>query len=112
MISRHWKGIVKRERADDYVAHLKSDTFPKLASLQGFVRASILRREVASGIEFQVVTVWDSLQAIQAFTGAYIEAAVVPPAAQAMMFEFDRRVAHYEIAHTLEARVTPGPNSG
>ena len=32
MISRRWKGIAKREQADRYIAHLKSDTFPKLAS--------------------------------------------------------------------------------
>jgi len=104
MVSRHWKGIAKREDADRYVAHLKSDTFPKLASLAGFVRASILRREVGSGTEFQVVTIWDSLQAIRAFSGADIEAAVVPPVAEAMMIEFDRRAAHYEIACTFERK--------
>ncbi|HKE41093.1 MAG TPA: antibiotic biosynthesis monooxygenase [Casimicrobiaceae bacterium] len=102
MISRHWRGIAKREDADSYVAHLKSDTFPKLASLAGFVRASILRREVANGTEFQVVTVWDSLQAIRAFSGADVESAVVAPVAQAMMVEFDRRAAHYEVAFTVE----------
>jgi heme-degrading monooxygenase HmoA len=104
MVSRHWKGIAKREDTDRYVAHLKSDTFPKLASLAGFVRASILRREVASGTEFQVVTIWDSLQAIRAFSGADIEAAVVPPVAEVMMIEFDRRAAHYEIAYTFERK--------
>src|SRR5215831_5712801 len=102
MVSRHWKGIAKREDADRYVAHLKSDTFPKLASLSGFVRASILRREVPTGTEFQVVTVWHSLQAIRAFSGADIEAAVVPPVAQAMMVKFERRAVHYDVAYTFE----------
>ena len=104
MISRHWKGIAKHGQADHYVAHLKRDTFPKLASLPGFVRASILRREVVNGIEFQVVTVWDSLRAIEAFAGVDAEAAVVPPVAQAMMVEFDRRAAHYEVAHIFEVK--------
>src|SRR5215470_14541741 len=104
MISRHWRGITKREDADSYVAHLKSDTFPKLASLAGFVRASILRRDVPEGVEFQVISVWESAQAIAAFAGADAEAAVVPPVAQAMMVKFDRRAAHYEIAHSFEAR--------
>ena len=104
MISRHWKGIAKREEADHYVAHLKRDTFPKLASLPGFVRASILRREVATGIEFQVVSVWTSVRAIEAFAGVDAEAAVVPGVAQAMMVEFERRATHYEIAHTFEAK--------
>jgi heme-degrading monooxygenase HmoA len=104
MISRHWKGVAKREEAEHYVAHLKRDTFPKLASLPGFVRASILRREVANGIEFQVVSVWDSLHAIEAFAGVDAEAAVVPAVAQAMMVEFDRRAAHYEVAHNFEPK--------
>lgn len=104
MISRHWKGIAKREEADHYVAHLKRDTFPKLASLPGFIRASILRREIATGVEFQVVTVWDALRAIEAFAGVDTEVAVVPAVAQAMMVEFDRRATHYEVAHTFEAK--------
>lgn len=101
MISRHWKGIVKRDDAERYVAHLRGDTFPKLATLAGFVQANILRREVSGGTEFQVVTVWRSLQDIEAFAGADVEAAVVPPVAAAMMVEFDRRARHYEIAHTF-----------
>jgi heme-degrading monooxygenase HmoA len=104
MISRHWKGIAKREDAERYVAHLKGDTFPKVAALAGFIQASILRREVASGTEFQVVTVWRSLQDIEAFAGVDIEAAVVPAVAQAMMVEFDRRATHYEIAHTFASK--------
>ena len=103
MISRHWKGIVKREQAERYVAHLRSDTFPKLAVLAGFLRASILRRELTIGTEFQVITVWESLEAIRAFAGDDVEAAVVPPEAEAMMVEFDRRADHYQIAYSFEA---------
>ena len=103
MISRHWKGIAKREDAKHYVVHLKRDTFPRLASLPGFVRGSILCREVANGIEFQVITVWDSVRAIEAFAGADAEIAVVPAVAQAMMVDFDRRATHCEVAHTFEA---------
>ena len=104
MISRHWQGIARREDADRYIAHLKGDTFPKLASLAGFIRAMILRREVAEGTQFQVVTVWESLEAIRAFSGGDAEGAVVPRAAQAMMVEFDRRAVHYEIAFVFEGK--------
>jgi heme-degrading monooxygenase HmoA len=85
MISRHWQGIARREDADRYIAHFQSDTFPQLASLAGFIRATILRREVAEGTQFQVVTVWESLEAIRAFSGSDAETAVVPPMAQSMM---------------------------
>jgi heme-degrading monooxygenase HmoA len=103
MISRHWKGIAKPASADRYASHLKDETFPELASLPGFIRATILRREVPEGTEFQIVTLWDSLHSIEAFAGVDVEAAVVPPAVQAMMVDYDRRVVHYEIAHTFNA---------
>jgi heme-degrading monooxygenase HmoA len=104
MISRHWKGFAKREFADRYVGHLKNETFPQLASLPGFIRASILRRELADGTEFQVVTLWDSLRSIEAFTGADIDAAVVPSEVQAMMIDYDRSVAHYEVVHVFAVK--------
>lgn len=98
MISRHWTGIAKPERAEDYIGHLKNDTFPKLAKIDGFVNASVLRREVEAGIEFRVVTTWESWHAITQFAGKDPGLAVVPEIVQSMMESFDSRVIHYEIA--------------
>jgi heme-degrading monooxygenase HmoA len=64
------------------------------------VRASILKRDVEGGIEFQIITVWESLEAIKSFAGEDTEAAVVPLVAQAMMVEFDARALHYEVVLT------------
>jgi heme-degrading monooxygenase HmoA len=100
MISRHWTGICKRDRADAYIHHLKSETLPLLTTIEGFVGASILKRHVEGGTEFEVVTVWESLEAIRSFAGEDIEAAVVPHVAQAMMVEFDARARHYEVVLT------------
>jgi heme-degrading monooxygenase HmoA len=97
LISRHWKGIARRQQAATYVKHLKQDTFPGLRTIRGFVRASILRREVPQGIEFQIVTLWESLDAVRAFAGVDVEAAVVPTVVQNMMVEFDPRATHYEV---------------
>jgi len=107
MISRHWKGIARRELAERYVRHLKDETFPQLASLPGFIRATLLRREVAAGTEFQVVTLWESLSSIEAFAGSNVDAAVVPSAVQAMMVEFDRKVAQYEVVDSFNAVHAP-----
>lgn len=97
MISRHWGALVKRELAPDYIRHLQSETFPRLRGIDGFVDATIQRRDVTDGVEFVVVTCWRSMDAIRAFAGADAEAAVVPPKAQAMMVSFDARVRHYEV---------------
>ena len=69
MISRHWQGIAKPGEADKYIYHLKTDTFPKLSEIAGFVSASILTRGVDQGTEFLIVTEWESIEAIKAFAG-------------------------------------------
>ena len=97
MISRHWKGIAKNEEADNYVKHLERDTFPKIRKISGFFEASILKRKVEQGTEFLIITVWESIEAIQAFTGEGTEEAVVPPMVQDMMIRYDREVIHYEV---------------
>ena len=101
MISRHWKGVAKPGYAEAYVQHLRRDTFPGLARIPGFVRASILRRAVEAGTEFQIVTVWESLTAIKAFAGQDPETAVVPATVRAMLSSYDERVVHYEIAENF-----------
>src|SRR4051812_28443950 len=73
MISRHWKGIVKPRLAERYLEHLKTHTIPELAAIPGFISVSILKREVAGGTEFQVVTRWASLDSIRGFAGEDIE---------------------------------------
>jgi hypothetical protein len=97
MIARHWRGLAKSDRADAYIEHLRTDTFPALARLAGFIEASIQRRELASGTEFLVVTTWASLDSIRAFAGADIELPVVPAVVQDMMIDYDRSARHYQV---------------
>ena len=97
MISRQWRGLAKTLDADAYVNHLRTETFPAIAKIAGFIGASILRRTVSQGVEFLVITQWASLDAIRAFAGENTECAVVPPKVQAMMVDYDRVVRHYEV---------------
>jgi heme-degrading monooxygenase HmoA len=101
VISRHWKGTTKPGLAQSYVRHLLDETFPRLRELPGFVSAQILKRDVSSVTEFQIVTLWESLRAIQAFAGEDHELAVVPEVAQALLLSFDRRVEHYEVVERV-----------
>lgn len=97
MISRHWRGVAKAQRADDCVTHLRKEAFPALEALDGFVSAKILRRDADAGVEFLVITEWTSLDAIRAFAGDDPERAVVPPAVDAMMIGYERVVRHYDV---------------
>lgn len=104
MIERHWKGIAKFEEADNYVKHLLEDTFPKLESINGFVRGKVLKRPVANGIEFLIITMWESLESIEQFAGTEVAVAVVPDVVQKMMIEFDSYVSHYEVMVELKSK--------
>jgi heme-degrading monooxygenase HmoA len=97
VISRQWRGLARANQAQNYVTHLRTEIFPALQKLPGFVSASILSRRLGDGVEFLIVTQWDSLDAIAKFAGADLEAAVVSAHGAEMFIEYDRRVRHYEV---------------
>jgi len=97
MISRQWRGVSKPERAEAYVEHLRTETFPSLRKITGFLGASILRRPTQEGVEFLIVTQWSSIEAIREFAGVEVEVAVVPADVQDMMVTYDETVRHYEV---------------
>lgn len=97
MISRQWRALAQPDQAQNYLKHLRTETFPTVRKLPGFVSASVLSRRLDNGIEFLIVTQWESLDAIARFAGADLETAVVPAKAAAMMIEYDRRVRHFEV---------------
>jgi heme-degrading monooxygenase HmoA len=97
LILRQWRGLARSERAQDYIRHLRTETFPALEEIPGFVDASILSRTLATGVEFQIVTRWDSIDAIVKFAGADPEVSVVPAQVVEMMIEYDPRAQHFEV---------------
>jgi heme-degrading monooxygenase HmoA len=106
MISRHWRGIAKAERTENYIEHLKLDTFPRLSTIDGFIKASILARPANKGTEFLIITNWRSMEAIQKFAGESANVAVVPVAVQEMMIEYEKEVVHYNVVEDYVPHVT------
>jgi heme-degrading monooxygenase HmoA len=102
MIERHWNGIARKERANEYVAHLRNDTFKEIKKIKGFISASILKRDLSEGVEFLVITKWETLEAIKEFAGDKIETAVVPKLVQDIMLKYDKNVRHYEVNFTTD----------
>jgi heme-degrading monooxygenase HmoA len=74
---------------------------PELKRIEGFVGASLLRRDSPDGVEFLVLTRWASMDAIRAFAGDDVEKAVVEPDAVAALVSFDRTVEHFEVVDDL-----------
>ena len=89
--------MAKRGEANNYIRHLETETFPLISAITGFVKASILRRNTGDGVEFLIITIWESMDAIRKFAGDDAEAAVVPAVVRGMMLNWADRVKHYEV---------------
>jgi mannose-6-phosphate isomerase-like protein (cupin superfamily) len=100
VIARRWRAWTDDQaRAEAYVAHFEGAVRPRLEATEGFVDANLERFEDDGGrTEIVVVTRWTSLEAIRAFAGDDLEAAVVEPEAQAVLAGYDPRVRHIELS--------------
>jgi antibiotic biosynthesis monooxygenase (ABM) superfamily enzyme len=99
MIARLWHGWTTPENADAYEDLLKTQIFPGILArdIAGFRSIELLRRAAGDEVEFITLMYFSSLDAIRGFAGEDYEAAVVPPAARAVLSRFDARSVHYEL---------------
>ncbi|HUA24142.1 MAG TPA: YciI-like protein [Steroidobacteraceae bacterium] len=96
-VLRLWKGRATAAKAEDYARHASQTVFPEVQSLPGHRGAYLLRRSVGNEVEFTVLTLWDSMDAVRGFAGPDPGKAVVEPAARAALSDFDETVTHYEV---------------
>ncbi len=96
-ILRLWKGRATAAKAADYVRHASQTVFPEVQSLPGHQGAYLLRRAAGNSVEFTVLTLWTSMDAVRGFAGPDPEKAVVEPAARAALSDFDENVTLYEV---------------
>ena len=83
---------------------LLHEVFVAIASRQipGYKGIHLLRREGEAETEFVTVMWFESLEDVRAFAGEDYEAAVVPPAARALLSHFDARSQHYQVQAELK----------
>jgi heme-degrading monooxygenase HmoA len=97
MIVRSWRGYARLEARDVYPRHLLEEVRPALERLEGFRGLYLLQRSTGGEVEYRVLTLWASMEAIGAFAGATPERAVVEPEARAALTRCDEHVEHYEV---------------
>jgi uncharacterized protein YciI/heme-degrading monooxygenase HmoA len=96
---RMWKGRASDEKAGEYVDFVTKKIFPSLRAIEGHRGAYLLRRAVDGAIEFVVLTLWESMEAVRRFAGSKPEKAVVEPEARAVLSGFDETATHFEVIH-------------
>jgi heme-degrading monooxygenase HmoA/uncharacterized protein YciI len=99
LILRMWRAHAMPLKSDEYVEHATRKVFPALRAIEGHRGAYLLRRAVDGAVEFVVLTLWDSMEAVRKFAGLNPEKAVVKPEARAALTDFDESVTHFEVVH-------------
>ncbi len=97
MIARHWRGWTEVQKADAYEAYLKQHVLPKMKAIEGYLGGYVLRRTAGSGVEFVVVNLFDSLDAVKRFAGPDYAVAVFEPEAKALLSKAEPHADHYEV---------------
>jgi heme-degrading monooxygenase HmoA len=97
VILRTWRGYASPANPTGYPDHFRRRVAPELAAVPGFRGATLVKEERAGEIEFLVLTLWDSMEAIRAFAGHDPAKAIVEPGAIAALRRYDTTVRHYEV---------------
>lgn len=100
VIARTWSACTTPAFELAYIEHFTNNVLPELAGIDGYVEATLMRREENGEIRILVTTKWRSREAIRGFAGVDIERAVVEPQAAASLTSYDERVQHWEIVDT------------
>jgi heme-degrading monooxygenase HmoA len=107
MIARTWRGSVRTPDADRYADYIRETGFAEYGRTAGNRGAWLLRRDDADGTtEFVTLSIWDDVDAIRAFAGDDIEAAVLYPEDERYLVDGGDDIRHYEVADQVS-----GPGS-
>lgn len=103
MIVRSWRGATRAADADAYLAYLHRTGLREYAATPGNRGVLALRRRVmhADGprVEFLLLSLWESIEAVRRFAGENTERAVFYPEDEQFLVDRDLHVTHYELAH-------------
>jgi heme-degrading monooxygenase HmoA len=97
MIARHWRGWTTAGNAEAYEALLKETVLPGLRAIDGYRGGYVLRRDVDDEVEFVVVNLFDSLEAVKRFAGPNYAVAVFEPEARRLLSRVEPEAAHYDV---------------
>ncbi len=67
--------------------------------MDGYRGAYVLRRDGGNEVEFFILMLFESLDAVRGFAGEDHAEAVVPPEARPLLHRFDERSRHYDIVN-------------
>jgi heme-degrading monooxygenase HmoA len=106
-IARIWRGTVATERADEYVEYLRETGIADILATPGNITVYLLRREDGQRTHFQTVSLWESEDAIAAFSGTRDRTARLEPRDREFLL-----ASEPEAEHNVVAIGVPDPRAG
>jgi len=97
MIARHWRGWTAVQNADAYERLLNQKVLPGLKQVEGYRGGYILRHDGPQEVEFVVLNLFDSLEAVKRFAGPDYTIPVFEPEARSLLSKIERVATHYEV---------------
>jgi heme-degrading monooxygenase HmoA len=100
MIARLWRGWTSNENADAYEKLLREQVLPGLRQIDGYRGGYILRQGGNGEVEFVVMNLFESLEAVRAFAGPDYTVPVFEPEAKQLLSKVEPLARHYEVKTT------------
>ena len=97
MIARHWRGWTSAKDADAYERLLKERVLVNLRGIAGYEGGYVLRSDSKDEVEFVVINLFESLDAVKRFAGQNYRTPVFEPEAERLLCRSEPVATHYEV---------------
>ena len=98
MIARSWRGWIRTERSEEYVAYLDQTGLSEYAATPGNLGAHCLLRDLDDGrTEVVTMSFWESMEAVKRFAGDDPSKAVYYPEDDEFLVDRENTVTHFEV---------------
>ena len=101
MFAREWKARCPMHQKEGFIEYLRQTGVKDTSATVGFKGAQVFTRALAEGIEVTLITYWDSLDSIKAYSGDDIGVARLYPDDSKYELDPDEFVTHYEVVESL-----------
>lgn len=97
MIARVWHGTTSKENRPAYVKYLKTTGIRAFKKSKGNVGVFFMVRDSHELTEYLIVSLWDSMKAIEGFAGTDSSKAVYYPKDSEFLLGLEPEVKHFEV---------------
>jgi len=105
MVARLWRGRTRTADAEAYHQYLQDTGVRSTSQTDGNRGVFVLRRVSGQEAEFLFVSLWDSFEAVERFSGPERERAVYYPEDERYLLEMEPTVTHFEVIEATGIRL-------